>query len=317
MRSNRRGDPVDRCSAPQCGGVSLPGNSPIMQALIEPLLERGWQAQFAYLGQPTELNIDGVGAIINCICDASIQKRSLAMLQELMEKTSLRVINSPASIFACTRERLVPGMHSGVKIPLTTSYHCRNSDLEQHLIKNAHQLPVLVRPVGMHNGIGLERIETVSEFIPDDMESEYYVTDFVNFISPDNLYRKYRLIYVAGQIFHHHLLVGKGWCLHIKDVKDFMQDKPALMEEARYYINDISDEATARLSGIFENLGLDFGMVDYALDNEGQPIVFEVNPCFLLTGVNQQVAESVRGGIEDISQTISEIIFEVLDINRK
>jgi len=87
--------------------------------------------------------IDGVGAIINCICDASIHQHSLAMLQELLEKTGLPVTNPPSSIAACVRDGIMPGMFNGVTIPLTTSYRYTvydPEDLKAHLIKHAHQL---------------------------------------------------------------------------------------------------------------------------------------------------------------------------------
>lgn len=294
-------------------GISLPGNTPIMQSFIEPLLARGWQAQFAYLGQPTELNIKGVGAIINCICDASIQRRSLVMLQELIDKTGLPVINTPASISACTREGIRPAMFGGVTIPLTTMYRSNHSSLETHLKEHGHRLPVLVRPLGMHSGTGMQRIESLADFVMDEGQSEYYVTDFVNFVSADGLYRKYRLVYAAGQLFPHHLFTGKAWCLHLKDVREFMEQSPSLMKEANCYINAMPDAEKTGLMTIFEHLGLDFGMVDYARDHEGRPIIFEVNPCFLLSGVNQPVIAAIRGGAEDPSTKIVEAVFEVID----
>lgn len=285
-------------------GISLPGNTPIMQSLVEPLLARGWQAQFAYLGQPTQLNIEGVDAIINCICDASIQRRSLAMLQELVAKTGLRVINTPAAISACTRDGIRPDMFQGMTIPLTTSYNSKYSNLDEHLKKHGHQLPVLIRPMGMHSGTGMQRIENVAEFVADGVESDYFVTDFVNFISLDGLYRKYRLVYAAGQVFPHHLFIGEGWSLHLKDVRELMEQSPALMKEANRYINTMPDEEAERLMAIFAHLGLDFGMVDYTRDPEGRPVIFEVNPCFLLAGVNQPVIEAIRGGATDPSPDI-------------
>lgn len=294
-------------------GITLPGNTPIMQSLIEPLLARGWQAQFAYLGQPTELGIEGVGAIINCICDASIQRRSLVMLQELIDKTGLPVINTPAALSACTRVGIRPGMFDGMTVPLTTGYNSKHSNLETHLAKHGHQLPVLIRPLGMHSGTGLQRIETITDFVADEAQSEYYVTDFVNFVSPDGLYRKYRLVYAAGKLFPHHLFTGEGWCLHLKDVRELMEQSPALMKEANHYINAMPDAEKAGLMAIFERLGLDFGMVDYARDHEGRPVIFEVNPCFLLSGVNQPVIAAIRGGAEDPTPGIVEAIFTAIE----
>ena|GEM_PF-5011008 len=290
-------------------GVAFPGNLPLIDALIAPLKARGWQAEYAYLGQPTEINVAGADVIVNCICDASRQQRSLGMLQELINKTGLPVSNTPAAMLASTRDRLSSYHDEEIRIPRTTRFAASSSTLEEHLHSQGHRLPVLIRPTGAHGGKGLVKLAGGQVATWQAAEDDYYVTDFIDFISPDGHYRKYRLIYAGGRLFRRHLMIGKEWLLDLAS-REYMSRHPELLAEEKAFIHGEGDVVADKLVRIFEHFGLDYGLVDYALDKNGLPIIFELNGCFQLTGSLTAEQRPLLGYLEANNPDITAAILE-------
>lgn len=301
---------IGQVSAEQIqAGVALPGNMPIMAALSGPLQEQGWEVQYAYLGQPTELDIEGVNIILNCICDASIQCLSVTMLQELAAKTGIAVLNPASRIASSTRDQLTHFAGKGATIPRTSRYSVTRVDFAEHLYQHGHTLPVLVRPIGEHGSHGLRRIQRASDFQSDAETSDYFITDFVDFVSADGLYRKYRMIYVAGQMLRRHLMIGTNWLLDLKS-RQYMQNYPELINEEKAFLAGDGEDAADALAQLFARSGLDFGVVDYAMDAEGRPTVFEMNACFQITGTITDDMRPTWGYLEASNLTVIEAFIE-------
>jgi hypothetical protein len=95
----------------------------------------------------------------------------------------------------------------------------------------------------------------------------------------DGLFRKYRAMLLAGQIFPLHLAISRQWKVHYFS-SDMAVSEAHRAEELRYLADPegvIGARAMAALRRIGEALGLDYAGIDFALDADGTVLVFEAN----------------------------------------
>jgi len=141
--------------------------------------------------------------------------------------------------------------------------------------------PLLVRVSGYHAGVNLIRVDT-----PADMEKmldlnrgdrSFYATEFCDFVSPDGLYRKFRMTVVGDEIFLRHMIVGEKWLLHAARRTTNTQ------AEELDALNDFDRVMAPRMKPVFHEIGsrlqLDFFGVDCAQLASGEVLLFEANAC--------------------------------------
>ncbi len=144
------------------------------------------------------------------------------------------------------------------------------------------RLPALLRPVGSHNARDLVKIrsfEDIPNFIGTSMESTFYLTEFYPYQSLDGLYRKYRFIFVDGQVFPYHLAIMDDW--KVSYWRTNMAHSSALRAEEEAFLRDYesalgSDIADA-LRAIACHVRLDFFGLDCAVTRDGKLLIFEAN----------------------------------------
>jgi glutathione synthase/RimK-type ligase-like ATP-grasp enzyme len=151
----------------------------------------------------------------------------------------------------------------------------------------ALEFPVLLRPAGTHGGEDLELIAEPDEIAPlvaRSAHAAFYVTGFVDYRSPDGLFRKYRLIFVGDQILPYHLAIADAWKVHYyrtemvrhawmrQEEETFLRDPAAVFDSVHF-------EA---LNAIRAAVDLEFFGIDCGLDRDGRLVVFEVNASMLV-----------------------------------
>ena len=66
----------------------------------------------------------------------------------------------------------------------------------------------------------------------------------------------------------------------------------------------------ARVLEQFEAMGLDFGVIDYAVLPDGELVIFEINACVQLTGTIPEEYRPYIGYIEDNNDEILDALLE-------
>jgi hypothetical protein len=144
---------------------------------------------------------------------------------------------------------------------------------------------MLIRPAGSHGGVDLVRAVTraqCADAIAAAPSDAYYISEYHDFRAADGWYRKYRLVFVAGEIFSVHLAISTDWLVHYWRVEmaDWMnREEAAFLADHR---NVFLGDASTALEEVVARLGLDFGGIDCALLPDGRVLLFEANATMLV-----------------------------------
>jgi hypothetical protein len=292
----------------------LAGNAPLGEAVRPALERRGWQVAALRLGKTKPRRLKKPDVIVNCICDPDIQSRSLGQLAEIVEQSGVPVLNAPSAVGRTGRvgawEAL--GGQADVCFPLTSRYAADRGPFADHLAAAGHAAPLIVRPPGSHGGVGLCRVETAAD-LPADLAAlpNLIVADFADYASPDGLYRKYRVIFAGGHLFRRHLIIADDWNIGGMS-RTFMVGKAALIAEEMAFLRRFDDTVEKCLADQFHTLGLDFGVADFAVDAAGRITLFEINPCFQITGSIPADKMERWGYLEDTNELIIEALADAV-----
>lgn len=295
--------------------LHLSGNSGLVSALVRTLRARelphvvviAWP-DGATAGESL-VEATGVEVLVNAICEPLTQRGALQQLARLEQETALPTLN-PARVVATTARpdlaRRV-GRGDGVRAPHCTLYEPGTGALAEHVRAAGHRYPVLLRPAGSHGSTGLVRAGDETDVAAAARTlGTCTVTDFVDFRSADGLWRKHRMVYAGGRLFRRHLLVDEQWNV-VGDSRYFMHERGLFDEEREWLARPVTADAEpayARIIGRFEAMGLDFGVIDYAVLPDGELVIFEMNACVQLTGTIPEQYRSHIGYIEDNNDDI-------------
>jgi hypothetical protein len=211
----------------------------------------------------------------------------------LLREHAPRLINDPAKVALTGRAELprhlagIPGVvvppvvrHAGGPIGGPIGSPDTRLDALAHA---GIAPPLLFRPLGAHGGQGVRRIddEATLVLVP---AGGCYLAQFVDFLSPDGWYRKYRMIFVDGEAFPYHLAIGRDWLLHYWTAG--MEQDPARLAEERRFVEHpgeiLGADLMAALPVIAARLGLDYAGIDFSILPDGRMLVFEANATMLV-----------------------------------
>lgn len=223
--------------------------------------------------------------IANFITDPDQNPRVLDNLKKLLRDFRGKVINPPEPLLRSTREQVARRLAGipGLLAPGALRFRATNADLAVRAVERAGlAFPVIVRRAGTHRG------EIVGLFDgPDSMRAglgqggDMVITEFVDFKSPDGLYRKYRFFFIGRQIIFRHMLVSDCWNVHAKDRMRFMIARPELLEE-EVKLFEAAEGALPpanirTLEAIRDRMSLDYFGMDCGILPDGRVVLFEAN----------------------------------------
>ncbi len=302
--------------------LRLPGNSGLVATLIKVLRERDVPhvLVIAWPEGATEaqslLETTGVEVLVNGICEPLTQRGALRQATRLQEETGLPALNPARAVETTGRpdvSRRV-GRAGGVYAPHCTLFEAgTGGTLVEHVADQGHRYPVLLRPAGSHGSAGLVRASDDADVAAAaGVVGTCTVTDFVDFRSEDGLWRKHRMVYAGGRMFRRHLLIDQQWNV-VGDSRFFMHGRDLFGEERDWLARPVEPETEpidARVLEQFEAMGLDFGVIDYAVLPDGELVIFEINACVQLTGTIPEEYRPYIGYVEDNNDDILDALLE-------
>jgi hypothetical protein len=223
--------------------------------------------------------------IMNMITEPERNPQVLENISRLVRGVPAKIINRPDAILRSTRDlvaRKLAGIE-GLAVPRTARLRAGKPTIAmQSAAKVGLSFPVILRETGTHKGMIVGLMRTADEMHASRVEgSEHFGTEFVDFRSPDGLYRKYRTFFIGRHIVFRHMLVSDEWNVHAKDRKRFMAARPDLRaeEEAMFGRAEGAFPATIleTLRKVRDRINLDVFGMDFGLLPDGRVLLFESN----------------------------------------
>ena len=272
------------------------GNLPTQYLFKDAVYDTDTLALFAGGEYDLEPLKQDVQVVVNLVSDADQGEAVLPLVADLVGQLGKPTINCPLKVQSTTRDAVAQLLDG---IPA-----CRVPKVLRHKAGAGFSLAalrahfpgsrvMLARPVGTHGGDDFEMFEDVAmlpAFLAQRPDTDHYLIEYIDYRSADGNFRKYRFIFVDGQILPYHLAIGSHWKLH-HDSTD-MASQPWTQQEELAFLTDPTTVFDARhyqaLRVIRERTGLDYFGIDCGLDRSGDLVVFEVNASMLVHDGNEQ-----------------------------
>ena len=242
----------------------------------------------ATLGQNIQL-------VVNLVSDADQTEALLPLAADLVDRFRLPVVNHPRKVQQTTRDAIavllqgIPGCRVPQALRLKAGADRAVGSLKAMLPFSS---TCLARPVGTHGGDDFEKVDdlaALSAFLSRQADHDHYLIEYIDYISADGHFRKYRFIFVGDQILPYHLCIGRDWKLH--HINTDMANQPWMQQEEAAFLDDCAavfgPAQMQALHAIRERVGLDYFGIDCGLDASGQVVVFEVNASMLVHARNE------------------------------
>jgi glutathione synthase/RimK-type ligase-like ATP-grasp enzyme len=225
--------------------------------------------------------------VINTIGDADVAQAALAGAQALLAQTSAPVINAPAVVMATGRceiaRRLagLPGVITAKTVTLSREL-LASPDAVSTLERNGFTFPLLLRTPGFHGGENFLRVdaaEGLSEALAALPGEELMVIEYLDAQCGDGKTRKYRVMMIDGELYPLHAAISHHWKIHYFSAE--MAESAEHRAEDAKFLEDmegvLGERAMKALKAIQEALGLDYGGIDFGLNERGEVLLFEAN----------------------------------------
>ncbi|MGN6464961.1 MAG: tetratricopeptide repeat protein [Rhizobiaceae bacterium] len=270
--------------SPSCSNTpyeDLIGNAPFESGLL--MLLPGMEYDITALRNRAEI-------LVNLVSDADRGEAVLCDAELFLSRFDCPIVNPPHLVRGTDR----------------LSIACRLGDIPDAIVPRMERgrretlgeagaaigFPLVARTVGTHGGDAMELCtdrKALENFTARHEDDEFYLSEFVDYRSPDGFFRKYRFMFVGDEILPYHLAIGDGWKVHHATTRmtecGWMQaEEEAFLREPGKVFTPLAFEALRKISG---RIGLDYFGIDCALSAEGRLIVFETNPSMLVHLHNQ------------------------------
>lgn len=250
---------------------------------------------FVLPGQPLPAGIPDHDLALVGIAESDANRPLLAFLEGALAGWPRPVLLDPARIPLLARDRLWTHLAGcpGVLVPPTL--RLVRTDLERlaagqtalaDLLPDG-AYPLLLRPTGSHAGKGLEKLdhpEALAPYLEQSRADTFYLSPFVDYRSPDGLFRKYRVSLIEGRPFICHMALAPHWMLHYLNA-GMVEHAERRAEEAQVFAS--FDQAfalrhAAAFRALQERLALDYYAVDCGETPEGKLLIFEADTAMVV-----------------------------------
>jgi tetratricopeptide (TPR) repeat protein len=254
--------------------------------------------------------------LINLLGDVDHGLEMLQVALEICKKVNRPVINHPQMVMQTDRVRIAE--------ILTDIKHCRTAktirikenDIGVQLLPhNANDLssPQLIRMAGTHGGESLclcNNLSEIKNYIQNNRAPSYYLSEFINYQSPDGYYRKYRWICIDQKIYPYHLAIHKDWLVHY--FRTDMANHEWMLNEERDFIATplkiFKPHHIKALEEVAKRIKLDYFGIDCGINEQDAIIIFEANATMLVHDEKSEPFIFKNEGIHKIKHAFDTMI---------
>src|ERR1039457_4192908 len=166
-------------------------------------------------------------------------------VESLIHAWPCPVLNRPARAFRLSREGLY-GLLRGIPgLAMAATARIDRADFEKlgrgllplGQFLEETDFPLIARPIGSHAGLGLVKLDdrvAIAGYLAGQPDAAaFFLSPYIDYRSADGQFRKYRLVWVDGQPYPHHMAIADQWKVWYYNVD--MAGSPAKRaEEAQF-----------------------------------------------------------------------------------
>lgn len=232
--------------------------------------------------QRGDLELPDYEVVIDAIGQSTAAQPALAAAQRFIASQSKPSINDPQRVRGTARETLATTLREVAGCAVAPA----RSITRDELAGLTDGFPLLVRPTDAHGGRGLERVDdaaAIAAYAARVPAGSYDAGAFVDYRSADGSYRKYRVMFVAGEPYPYHLALAESWMIHYRSAP--MDEHAWMRDEERRFLKHPEValggwETTLRAIGAAA--GLDYFGIDCTVLADGTIFVFEADSAMLV-----------------------------------
>jgi tetratricopeptide (TPR) repeat protein/glutathione synthase/RimK-type ligase-like ATP-grasp enzyme len=254
----------------------------------------GYDRHFHCVIPDTSVDIDllrtKADVVFNMICNPEDGAKILQHAADLVQRLGRPTVNHPNLIMNTDRETIARSLADIPGCVVAKTVRVAGAALADRAAADTFaglRMPQLVRLVGTHGGQDFEKCDTSDEiaaFVSTKPDLDYYLTEYIDYRSADGFFRKYRAIFIDGDILPYHLAIHDHWKVHHfrtdmahhawmrNEEARFLADMPGVVGSANQHV----------LRAIANATGLDYGGVDFGIDRNGRIVMFEANASMLI-----------------------------------
>jgi tetratricopeptide (TPR) repeat protein len=271
------------------------GNTPTEYLFQDAFFDTDTLSLFSDRAYDATALAQNIHLVVNLVSDADQTEALLPLAADLVDRFGLPVVNHPRKVQQTTRDAVAVllGGIPGCRVPQALRLKA-GADRTIAALKTIVPFAssCLVRPVGTHGGDDFEKVDgltALSAFLSQRPDHDHYLIEYIDYVSVDGHFRKYRFIFVDDQILPYHLCIGREWKLH--HINTDMAHQSWMQQEEAAFLNDsaavFGPAQMQALRAIRERVGLDYFGIDCGLDASGNVVVFEVNASMLVHARNE------------------------------
>jgi tetratricopeptide (TPR) repeat protein len=248
---------------------------------------------------PTNIDLlrSKADVVFNMICNVDDGKDMLVQALELVELLGRPTINHPRLIMNTDRETIARRFADIPDCVVPRTLRVPGAMVAEAASNQAFagfDLPLLVRIAGTHGGDDFDKFDNwvdIGQFVAKRPDADYYVIEYVDYCSNDKLFRKYRVIFVDGEILPYHLAIHNDWKVH--HFRTDMADHAWMRQEEERFLENLGNVLNAAhqdaLRAMARATGLDYGGIDCGIGRDGRIVVFEANAAMLVHDEKNEV----------------------------
>lgn len=211
----------------------------------------------------------------------------LKQLEPILKNWAKPVLNKPEKITQMSRDaacQLLANIDE-ISMPETLRYSFEN------LNSASFDYPIIIRPIDSHAGHDLDKIESenaLKNYLAQQNYNEFFVAKFIDYRNADGLFRKYRVMLIAGQPFLAHLAISQNWMIHYLNA-GMADDAQKREEEARVmncFNETFAKKHAAAFQKIYQRSGLDYVGLDCSETPDGKLLIFEIDSCMIVHAID-------------------------------
>ena len=234
--------------------------------------------------------IPKLDAIYFSVCNYDNQKKSIQSFLNKFSISDIPIINHPEGIIRSTRDAIYNQFRDSENftVPKTLRVIPKSvKDVFTIAEKNGIDFPFIVRTTGENNAKNMEKIdskedcEKLEKFAYDGRE--FYIIQYHEYISFDNLYRKYRALVIDGELVLRHLIFSDNWKnANFDGHNAVLARNPDIIKEEELFLRTRPMENLVKTADeLYKYLGLDFFGFDFSIDDNRNILLFEANSCMM------------------------------------